>query len=1385
MENSMTEKTPPENPPVSSTPPVPAAAQVPLPAQPAEPKRPVKKKRHLWLKIIGGLVGLLVLLVLLLPTIASTGMVRSIVVEKVNDQLNGKLDIADWSFGWLSGARIDGVKVVDADGKQILQLKSLDAPISLMGAIFGHINLHKVVLDGLNFHAVREADGTLNFAQLAKPSSEEPSSAPPKEVSPPEPAEKSESPNASASAPPRQTKLPNVSGEIVVTNCTGTIDDVQAKTTAHLTSLEADVKIPDINQPIEDTFEAAIDNGKGATGKISADGKVLVVKDNILLTDPAQLIREADIDQKASLTGFDLGTIAPFLGSDSGIDKVAGVSDGEVDIRFKPMTDADISAMLKIVKLAVSGKALKGDTFAAQSLQVNASHIALVLPADAKGVDAARIRTGPTDGSSPISVTLLQEGGSKSTVTLFADVPQSAMDRIAKNLAPGDTGTIRAAADIDLAHLVTSMPHLLALQPGLTLKSGRLTDATSADLTPDKLVFKQSLAVTDVAGHDATSQRDIVLQPIDLSGNVSDLGGGGMLPDVRNLKFDFSSGFANATAQADSIDNLTAQVHASLQQAQNELGQVIDFGKTQLFGNLDVVVSSKGNLLGGGSSTGPAHTAAIDVHGTLKDLRITEGAQTTASEPLTQFALTGQLHGSDTQAIEKLSGLDLTAMAGDAQHPLLDSEITAELAMQKAPGAAPADATTAMVLQQAVIKKMNLDLAMLQQQFGGMIPALSKVHIGAGTLIVGGSAKNNGQSTHSTIQTYLNNVDLQQLAAAGGQPVPLLSGYTLHILTDGTLTADSSGSKVSVKLEADDNQKLLSVQKTDAQLQLTTGSGDDARAVGLLDMVKSAEASISVPSLAKVDAVLNALSPAQETTSASDAAAPAKNAKPKPAVTAGSALITLSVTHSDGQLKIVPKISITPDLAVAAGSVSQVVGPIDCTTDIAITPAEASAAGPTLIDQIKALDISQLSVNAVGTSISLKQPLHIADLGGLTRLLPSTAPSAASSGPPPAISAQLIAKGDVAPLAHLMETLDAAAQGTEYPYTGNFDLDETVGTTHVPDDARARIKDLTASGGLHVTALDGQGIDIKNLVIPIFLKMGKLYIANSDKAGDYAAAASMNGGTVNLSGVVVDLADPHRTLSMNPNSDVMKGVALNTALAHLLGKSFGNLLFADAGGSTGILNVTVEKCDQVPTDETLKENVPSNQGSLAMDVQIQDLTLTGGTLGSALEKIGPALQVILPGKSIPSQSIKGSVKDYKITLAHGITTHNMTITLGEHERSIHLTSTVDLLKLQLKDTFLTLPLSLFGGNDNDLPNGINLALTGTATSPKFDAGKAVQKSLLGNGKPLDAIKNLFGGKKAGQSDSSGGNSGANNAVNELQGLFGKKKSQPAATQPGD
>src|SRR5687768_1705351 len=80
-------------------------------AAPAAPRKKRKRRVPIWLKSVGVVVLLLLLFVAFAPTIASTGPVRSLVLGKVNAGLNGRVEVADWSLGWMSGIKLTGVRV--------------------------------------------------------------------------------------------------------------------------------------------------------------------------------------------------------------------------------------------------------------------------------------------------------------------------------------------------------------------------------------------------------------------------------------------------------------------------------------------------------------------------------------------------------------------------------------------------------------------------------------------------------------------------------------------------------------------------------------------------------------------------------------------------------------------------------------------------------------------------------------------------------------------------------------------------------------------------------------------------------------------------------------------------------------------------------------------------------------------------------------------------------------------------------------------------------------------------------------------------------------------------------------------------------------------------
>src|SRR5688572_12123766 len=75
------------------------APQAPAATSPSPAKR---KRRRRWPWVLLALFLLLGLLVVLLPTLAGTGPGRSVILGQVNQRLNGRVEVADWSMGWSS-----------------------------------------------------------------------------------------------------------------------------------------------------------------------------------------------------------------------------------------------------------------------------------------------------------------------------------------------------------------------------------------------------------------------------------------------------------------------------------------------------------------------------------------------------------------------------------------------------------------------------------------------------------------------------------------------------------------------------------------------------------------------------------------------------------------------------------------------------------------------------------------------------------------------------------------------------------------------------------------------------------------------------------------------------------------------------------------------------------------------------------------------------------------------------------------------------------------------------------------------------------------------------------------------------------------------------------
>jgi autotransporter translocation and assembly factor TamB len=348
------------------------------PAQPASATTPPKKKKsRLLLKIAGGAVVLIILLVLAAPTLLSTGPVVSIALGQVNNQLNGHVEVNSVSLGWFSGVKVDGVRVFDAGKSQIAQLDHLVVPLPLWKAAMGNLSLGDVVCDGLSCDAKFDDQHRLNFAQLVKPST--PSSATP----PATPAPAGES---------KPSKLPNISGNIKLTNCQVTVSQPN-QPTVFLGKINGEFKIPDINQPISDTLALTIRAGDGPEGSVNVSGTAAAIKANQVAVD------SADIHQTVEVNDLDLQTAKPFIPASEGVDTLAGVLGIHVAVDLTGGKNAQVDAAITGKKqIAVGGKVLNGDTFSTDTFTVAVPKLTAVFPSGLNQWQTARVQVGSAAG---------------------------------------------------------------------------------------------------------------------------------------------------------------------------------------------------------------------------------------------------------------------------------------------------------------------------------------------------------------------------------------------------------------------------------------------------------------------------------------------------------------------------------------------------------------------------------------------------------------------------------------------------------------------------------------------------------------------------------------------------------------------------------------------------------------------------------------------------------------------------------------------------------------------------------------------------------------------------------------------------------------------------
>jgi hypothetical protein len=335
-----------------------------------------------------------------------------------------------------------------------------------------------------------------------------------------------------------------------------------------------------------------------------------------------------------------------------------------------------------------------------------------------------------------------------------------------------------------------------------------------------------------------------------------------------------------------------------------------------------------------------------------------------------------------------------------------------------------------------------------------------------------------------------------------------------------------------------------------------------------------------------------------------------------------------------------------------------------------------------------------------------------------------------------------------------------------FPATGTNKRGErvTLGT------ARA-LRSLSAYGGVAFDRVSVNGIDIRDLDLPVSLEGGVLYVqdASKPKGERYPKAFACNGGTIDLGGVQVDLTHTGTDGSIVPwftipdaNKVVLKNVALNPLLADSTVGNYVNPGFAGPNDARGRVTLTNVECRDVPLDwftAAKKQTTPGGPDTPAPARKVRQPSRSDGRAEFLLAITEMELQAPLLPLLIKGGRVTGEVRKGHIVIENGIVKSDIPIvdekgrTLMAWNGSVNLQDrrilnfNTGIAKELLND------VALLRNNQKLLPAVLNVPISGPFDKPKVDLVAAVTSSIIpgaGSGKPEDLIKglpDLLGGNK--------------------------------------
>jgi len=469
-------------------------------------------------------VVLIVLVVFLVPAFVSSEKGRKLILNKINNSIDGKVDFAGLSMNWTKGFKVTDFSFNDSAGLTLFKIKQIDVKPHYGSILAGSLSFGKTIIDEPKVEI-----------KLEHPLSE-----------------KVEGPRQKTPAGKRAQPiiLPIKKIDLTVNNGNVKVTDSKAKT-VELSQINSKVNLrPPPRQTNFDIDMTVVDEGKGS--KIHADGRISLGKAKTGWT-----LKGTSGNFSVQAADLNLPSLSPFFAL-AGVDVQAeGLLSASIIGEIKNGQIDNLSANIKGKDLDITGSELKGDRFKTGTLDVDA-----ILKKSQKLINIQKLQI-QTDWM---------------TAHASGDVPTT-FESLADFVKADSIYNLKGSFDCDLAAASSLMPHTFRLKEGTKITSGQLNGdiETLTEAGERKIYGKANLV--GLAG--AVEGKTITIsEPVSATVEITS--------DESGINFDrldvaAAFGQVNCTGTSELL-NFSADV--DLKKFQSELGQFADIGPYQIAGEL-------------------------------------------------------------------------------------------------------------------------------------------------------------------------------------------------------------------------------------------------------------------------------------------------------------------------------------------------------------------------------------------------------------------------------------------------------------------------------------------------------------------------------------------------------------------------------------------------------------------------------------------------------------------------------------------------------------------------------------------------------------------------------------------------------------------------------